>query len=140
MSATDSYISENPNIVPIPRILTKEFLTTYGAELLGKKTHLFFDYDEDEKNNIECKDDAYCKKKAKEIRDKLEGASTNWTHPFVMTEAKQPNKVSFHVVFTNPKDVILRADFKKEWEEELFSSIVGKDKIQYIDHQVYGKK
>lgn len=143
MSASRSCVypkGEQPELTQIPRILSREFLTEYGAEFLGDKTRLFFDYDEDVKNNPECKDDSYCKTKAKEIHNMLEGKSTNWKHPFVMTQAVQPNKISFHVVFTNQKDIIVRKEFKKEFEEELFSSIIGPENFKYIDTQVYGKK
>ena len=142
-SAAKSYIydkKEGPELVDIPRILTEEFLREFGAERLGSKTRLFFDYDEDEKKNPECANQEYCNKKSKEIRNRLEANCTNWTRPFIMTESKQPNKVSFHVVFISHKDVINRSEFKKEFEKELFVKIVGEENFQYIDENVYGNK
>ncbi len=113
--------------------LTKEFLETYGVERLGTKTKLFFDYDR------KFKDDSEAKLHYKEMREQLLGYNS-YRHPVVITESVQPNKVSFHVVFTDPRDAIVRSEFLPEDEKELFSKIVGQENFQYIDDQVYGKK
>ena len=120
-------------LVVEPRELTKELLTDYPYEYLTtKKTKLFFDYDE------KSDDIAYVRTKRAEIRDRLFEHSSNFTNPFVFTESEDPKKVSFHVVFK--KTNIIRANFIKEDEQELFSLLVGEKNFVHIDHQVYGVK
>lgn len=114
--------------------LTREWMEEHTAEKLGKYTKLFFDYDRKFTNDEEAK------QHHKEMRDRLLGASMNYRHPFVMTTSLQPLKVSFHVIFTDRRDVINRREFLPTHEKELFSSIVGEDNFQYIDTTVYGYK
>ena len=116
-----------------PYALTQKLLTDNPYEYIGPITKLFFDYDE--KND----DIEYVKNKRKEIRDRLCEHRGNYTNGFVFTEsASNPNKVSFHVIF---KDTyIIRKEFIKEDEYELFTKLVGESNFEYIDHQVYGNK
>ena len=131
--------NDNPAIVEIRKTdITKQHLERYGSERLSAITCLFFDYD---RIFTEQEDptEQLTKTHHKEIKDKLLGYSS-YRHPIVMTEAVQPRKVSFHVIFTNPKDAIIKADFRKEDEQELFSKIVGAENFKYIDETVYQKK
>jgi hypothetical protein len=114
--------------------LTREWMEEHTAEKLGKYTKLFFDYDRKFTNDDEAK------QHHKEMRDRLLGASVNYRHPFVITTSLQPLKVSFHVIFTDRRDVINRTEFLPTHERELFSSIVGEDNFEYIDTTVYGRK
>lgn len=113
--------------------LTKEICEAYPYEYYTAKTRLFFDYDE--KND----DVEYVREKRKTIRDNLIQYSTDYTNGYVFTESlSNPNKVSFHVIFK--KQNIVRADFIREDEQELFSKLVGAENFTHIDEQVYGRK
>jgi phage/plasmid-associated DNA primase len=113
--------------------LTKELFEEYPFEYFSKKTKLFFDYDE------KSEDLVYIKKKRNEIRDKLIQYHHDYTNGFVFTESiSNPNKISFHVIFK--KNCIIRSNFIKEDEQELFNKLVGEENFQHIDHQVYGNK
>ena len=116
--------------------LTPKILKEYGVEKLSNITKLFFDYDQNfkedgsEQNQLEST--------VKELRDLLKEHSTKYTNGFVYTEAVQPNKISFHVIFTHHS--INRATFQPELEYDLFSTIVGEERFKHIDTEVYHKK
>jgi phage/plasmid-associated DNA primase len=112
--------------------LTEKMMTDYPYEYFSTKTKLFFDYDE------KSDDVTYIHMKRNEIRDRLVEHCGHYTEGFVFTESPHPNKISFHVIFK--KINIIRADFIKEDEQELFSKLVGEDNFKHIDHQVYGNK
>ena len=116
-----------------PYALTQKLLTENPYEYIGPITKLFFDYDEHNE------DTEYIMNQRKEIRDRLCEHRGNYTNGFVFTEsASNPNKVSFHVIF---KDIyIIRKEFQKEDEYELFTKLVGEKNFEHIDPQVYGNK
>ena len=114
--------------------LTRQLLEEYPYEFFtGTKTKLFADYDE------KSDDLDYVKTKRKVIRDSLREHSGDYTNGYVFTESTaNPNKVSFHIIFK--KINIIRSEFIKEDEQELFCKLVGKENFEHIDHQVYGHK
>ena len=112
--------------------LTKEILIDRPFEFYSKKTKLFFDYDEN------SDDIGYVREKRNMIRDKLIEHRRHYTEGFVFTESVSDNKISFHIIFK--KINIIRADFIKEDEKELFCKLVGEENFQHIDPNVYGKK
>jgi P4 family phage/plasmid primase-like protien len=114
--------------------LSKEVFEVWGVEKLGPVTKLFFDYDCD----VEGKDKAWIHQERKEIRDRLIEHSIHYTNGFVFTEAVQPNKISFHIVFK--RIAITRDGFHPELEKELLCTIFGEDRIKNIDEKVYQKK
>ena len=132
LTATKTYLTKTPELTTVPvDEVTPEFLRAHGVELLGTKTRLFFDFDR-KLDNAEQAQHVH-----KEIRDKML-AYRSYARPMVFTESVQPNKVSFHVIFT--KDFIVRDGFHPDDERELFCSIVGEENFKYIDDAVYGKK
>lgn len=113
--------------------ITQEICEAFPYEYYSTKTRLFFDYDE------KSEDREYVARKRKEIRDRLMEHSLDYTNGFVFTESiSNPTKVSFHVIFK--KQNIIRADFMREDEQDLFSKIVGAENVTHIDEQVYGNK
>jgi hypothetical protein len=113
--------------------LTRQILESYPFEFYSQKTRLFFDYDE------KSEDTVYVTQKRNMIRDLLIQHKGHYQEGFVFTESKSnPTKVSFHVIFK--KICIIRADFKTEDEQELFTKLVGEENFKNIDNGVYGKK
>jgi len=114
--------------------LTPEILKEYGVEKLSPITKLFFDYDQ----NFKPEQAKEMEETRKELRSRLQEHSLSYANGFVYTEAVQPNKVSFHVVFN--RIAIERKTFHPALEYELFASIVGEERFQHIDPRVYGEK
>lgn len=113
--------------------VTEELLVAYPYEYYSAKTKLFFDYDE------KSDDTTYVHTKRNQIRDRLMEHCRHFRDGFVFTEStSNPNKVSFHVIFR--QHYIVRGDFIKEDELDLFTKLVGSENFPHIDHQVYGKK
>ena len=114
--------------------LTPDILSEYGVEKLSPITKLFFDYDQ----HFEPEEKKEMEETRTEMRARLQEHSLSYANGFVFTEAIQPEKVSFHVVFN--RIAIERESFHPELEHELFASIVGEERFKHIDTEVYGKK
>jgi len=116
--------------------ISKEVLSEWGVEKLGKITKLFLDYDCD----VEGKSAEWIRIEKKSIRDLLIEHSVHYANGFVFTETAQPDKISFHIIFK--RIAINREEFHPELERELFSKILGEGRFKYpdVDVSVYQKK
>jgi phage/plasmid-associated DNA primase len=114
--------------------ISKEVLTEWGVEKLGKVTKLFLDYDCD----VIGKSMDWIRAEKKAIRDLLIEHSVHYANGFVFTETHQPDKISFHIIFK--RIAILRSEFHPELEKELFSKILGPERFKDVDESVYHNK